>query len=217
MIISYRNQLFFNDWDLGGLCWEHWDCWCKGDFIIFTIQFFPHFYFFNSVSDGRGPQTSSSPYLTLNHCFGHDDHQNLPRWQNHGQLPMQACPTVARCRRTRRRGKAVAKQSSTMLTPLSHVEPPLRLSQHQELCEAFDQTRVLCQVALAGTASLGKVETTIEHDTKSAIITFKGEILSLASASASWHIAFAWQVRPTFGLESDSTQGQWLTSLMLSS
>ena len=82
---------------------------------------------------------------------------------------MQACPTVAQCRRTQGRGKVLTKPSSTMPTPPSPAELPLRFSQHHHL------TKLFCQVALAGTASLGQVEATIEHDTESAILTFKGD------------------------------------------
>ena len=69
----------------------------------------------------------------------------------------------------------VTKPSLMMHTPLSPVELTLRYSLFRTI-----PTKLVWfhQVALAGMASLGQVEATIEHDTESAILTFKGELLS---------------------------------------
>ena len=65
----------------------------------------------------------------------------------------------------------VTKPSLMMHTPLSPVELTLRYS----LFKIIPIKLVwFHQVALAGMASLGQVEATIEHDTESAILTFKG-------------------------------------------
>ena len=58
-----------------------------------------------------------------------------------------------------------------MHTPLSPVELTLRYSLFKTI-----PTKLVWfhQVALAGMATLGQVEATIEHDTESAILTFKG-------------------------------------------
>ena len=61
-----------------------------------------------------------------------------------------------------------------MHTPLSPVELTLRYSLFRIIPIKLVWFH---QVALAGMASLGQVEATIEHDTESAILTFKGEPL----------------------------------------
>ena len=122
---------------------------------------------------------------------------------------MPASPTAARCPRR----KMVTKPSLMMHTPLSPVELTLRYSLFRII-----PTKLVWfhQVALAGMASLGQVEATIEHDTESAILTFKGGPLLIVAHCCSLLLIDTWQVLPTFGLELDSTQGPWRISHMLS-
>ena len=72
----------------------------------------------------------------------------------------------------------VTKPSLMMHTPLSPVGLTLRYSLLRIIPTKFGGFH---QVALAGMASLGQVEATIEHDTESAILTFKGEPLLIVA------------------------------------